>query len=199
MQDFFANLKIGATRGLGFLLVLLMAAVSVLIAQSIQTFSPGELITASGINKNFEIAAPRNAVMAFYQAACPTGWVAADGTNGTPDLRGQFIRGLNNFSSAAGTRSDGNQDPDGGARTVGHYQGNMFASHNHGGGNHTHNIWGDIGWDFGGGGRLPSINSGGIENWIGTEGANSTVIAAEGGNETRPGNVALIFCVRKDS
>jgi hypothetical protein len=30
-----------------------------------------------------------------------------------PDLRGQFVRGLNSFGSAAGTRADGNQDPNG--------------------------------------------------------------------------------------
>lgn len=37
--------------------------------------------------------APAWAIMAFYLNSCPTGWVAADGNNGTPDLRGEFIRG----------------------------------------------------------------------------------------------------------
>lgn len=34
--------------------------------------------------------------MAFNLATCPTGWSAADGTGGRPDLRGEFIRGLDN-------------------------------------------------------------------------------------------------------
>ena len=37
--------------------------------------------------------------MAFNLSACPTGWIPADGTNGTIDLRGQFIRGLNTSTS----------------------------------------------------------------------------------------------------
>ena len=35
-------------------------------------------------------------VWAFNLASCPSGWIAADGTNGTPDLRGEFIRWLDN-------------------------------------------------------------------------------------------------------
>lgn len=36
---------------------------------------------------------PENAIMSFNQVECPAGWVLADGTGGTPDLRGIFIRG----------------------------------------------------------------------------------------------------------
>ncbi|MFZ3233123.1 MAG: hypothetical protein WA194_06490 [Patescibacteria group bacterium] len=49
-------------------------------------------------------AMPAGAVVAFYGTACPTGWSPADGTangvkktDGTPgtlDLRGEFVRGL---------------------------------------------------------------------------------------------------------
>lgn len=39
---------------------------------------------------------PPGAIMAFNLASCPTGWIAADGTSGTPDLRGEFIRWLDN-------------------------------------------------------------------------------------------------------
>ena len=35
------------------------------------------------------------------------------GNSTIPDLRGIFIRGSNNGGSAAGTRADGNQNPDG--------------------------------------------------------------------------------------
>ena len=37
---------------------------------------------------------PAWAVMSFYLATCPTGWRAANGTSSTPDLRGEFVRGL---------------------------------------------------------------------------------------------------------
>lgn len=34
---------------------------------------------------------------AFFNATvCPAGWVAADGANGTVDLRGEFVRGWDN-------------------------------------------------------------------------------------------------------
>ena len=37
---------------------------------------------------------PVGSIMAFNLSACPTGWVIADGSSGAPDLRGEFIRGL---------------------------------------------------------------------------------------------------------
>jgi len=37
---------------------------------------------------------PSGAVMAFNLTICPIGWSPADGTSGNPDLRGEFIRGL---------------------------------------------------------------------------------------------------------
>lgn len=37
---------------------------------------------------------PPKAIMPFYAETCPDGWVLADGQNGTPDLRGEFVRGL---------------------------------------------------------------------------------------------------------
>jgi hypothetical protein len=64
-------------------------------------------------------------------------WVIADGRTATteyfnatgkaniPDLRGQFLRGLN-----AG-RTDSMADPDGGSRTAGSYQADAFQGHTH--------------------------------------------------------------------
>lgn len=38
---------------------------------------------------------PTGAIMAFNLITCPSGWSEADGINGRPDLRGEFIRGWN--------------------------------------------------------------------------------------------------------
>lgn len=54
---------------------------------------------------------PPTAVMAFNATTCPANWSPADGTGGRPDLRGQFIRGMNSFDGGVTTRADGYQDP----------------------------------------------------------------------------------------
>lgn len=124
LQSFQKGMAFAAGAGL-------FGALSVLMAQSFTSFQAGEVISAAKINENFLIAAPPGIVAAFNLSSCPTGWVAADGTGGTPDLRGQVVRGLNNFGSAAGTRADGNEDPDGGARALASYQADMFQGHRH--------------------------------------------------------------------
>ncbi|MBE7439796.1 MAG: tail fiber protein [Spirochaetales bacterium] len=164
-----------------------------IVAQSINTFTSGEVVSASKINANFQMAAPEGAIMAFYLSACPSGWLAADGTNSTPDLRGQFIRGLNSFGSAAGTRADGNQDP-GGARSLADLQQDAFQGHRHG---HRYNS--------GIGAEGDSHVQGGAVD-LGNLFSRAGIYVADGGNgtprtanETRPRNVALIYCMRKDT
>lgn len=36
---------------------------------------------------------PSGKIIAFFGTVAPTGWVACDGTNGTPDLRSRFVKG----------------------------------------------------------------------------------------------------------
>jgi hypothetical protein len=48
---------------------------------------PGGVCPGSG-------SSPSGAIIAFNLASCPTGWSAADGGGGRPDLRGEFVRGL---------------------------------------------------------------------------------------------------------
>jgi hypothetical protein len=63
-----------------------------------------------------------NEVRAFNASSCPSGWQTADGTSGSPDLRGTVVRGLD---------SGRGLDP---GRTLASFQADSFASHNH-----THN------------------------------------------------------------
>jgi hypothetical protein len=70
-----------------------------------------------------------NEVRAFNASSCPTGWQIADGTSGSPDLRGTVVRGLD---------SGRGLDP---GRTLASFQSDSFASHNHAvtDPGHTHN------------------------------------------------------------
>ena len=57
--------------------------------------------------------------MAFNLTSCPTGWSEADGNGGRPDLRGEFVRGL-----------DRGRGVDVG-RTLATAQADIFKSHTH--------------------------------------------------------------------
>lgn len=147
-------------------------------------------------------------VFAHTGSTCPTGTLAADGSaisrttyadlfkamgtvHGTgdgsttfnlPDYRGRFLRGVNGASS---------NDPDSSSRTamatggntgnnVGSVQADAFASHNH---------------------TIPSANAGGAGGNAGAVNAGGTINTAfnsqsAGGNETRPKNAYVNYCVR---
>lgn len=173
-SGFFKGVGIGA----GLLTTSIFAA-----AAAMNVFAPGQVVSSAAINQNFTIAAPEGAVMAFYLASCPEGWAPADGTNGTPDLRGVFIRGRDDV----GTGAAGN-DP-AGARNIGDpMQADAFQNHNHSMGANVVTLAG--GWVALAGGPDLAINSSGT-----TGNATSGSIATE----TRPKNVALTYCMRKNS
>ncbi|MBE7439797.1 MAG: tail fiber protein [Spirochaetales bacterium] len=161
-----------------------------IVAQSINTFTSGEVVSASKINANFQMAAPEGAIMAFYLSACPDGWILADGTNSTPDLRGRFVRGRDPGNATS-------RDPDG-ARTEGAAQDDAFQGH-------WHDLYGHDG-DVGPGPPYIPRNIAGTNATNNvfdagvraprTDGTNGTPRTA---NETRPKNVALTFCMRKDT
>lgn len=124
-----------------------------------------------------------------------------------PDFRGRFLRGVD------GTASN---DPDKASRTamsaggntgnnVGSVQGSEFGSHNHGGGDHRH--WSDIDYSgniydsgslrsavswFGGGKRFTRYVS---ENNPATGDGPNIVINTQGGNENRPVNAYVNYCI----
>ena len=136
---------------------------------------------------------PTGAVMAFAMFVVPTGWLMCNGAevsrstyaalfsaigttygsgNGSttfnlPDLRGEFVRG---YDDARGV------DP---GRWVGHFQSDQIGSHAH-----TYDRPSISGGTqaVGGNNSLPQVNG----SWTGST----------GGNETRPRNVALLYCIK---
>lgn len=131
------------------------------------------------------VGVPAGAVMAFNLANCPTGWKASDGTLSTADLRGYFIRGLD---------TSGLVDP---SRTLASLQQDLLKAHSH----FTVNN------DSGGLTTPSSTNSvtyiGGSANGCSgcaynMSGSSVTPTwgpsSSTGGSETRPKNVALLYC-----
>lgn len=143
-----------------------------------------------GADVRFSIV-PTGAIMPFYRPTAPTGWLVCDGSviptqytaltalvgANTPNLRGMFIRG---WSSGTSTTS---QDPLSASRTLGNVQEDAFQSHNH-------TIRGGTTPTGGGVSRLVD----GIHQGNNTFFTNSNT---DGGDtETRPINVALLYCIK---
>ena len=139
--------------------------------------------------------------MAFNLNSCPSGWRAADGGGGRPDLRGMFLRGINNFGT--GNRNDGKQDL-AGSRSLGSYQNDTMQSHKHTDSGPTHGYYsfksgrdgnanGDYGYARDYQGRTTNTGRANLGNPTnsGTGAGNP-----RHGNETRPKNVGIIFCIR---
>lgn len=59
--------------------------------------STNDTLTAQKWNDLVQHAVPSKSVMAFYDTVCPAWWIPADGTNSTPDLRWEFIRWFDNW------------------------------------------------------------------------------------------------------
>jgi microcystin-dependent protein len=180
------------------------------------TQSPGNNSTSVATTAYVDQAIPPAAVMPFYRATAPTGWLAADGTNVSrttysalwaamgspntgdgsttftlPDLRAEFVRGLDN-----GRGVDT-------GRVLGTAQAADYLAHTHTGttasaGAHVHGIKGSSGT----GGSVAVINSaaGGFspDDVTSSAGAHTHTFttASSGGTETRPRNVALLYCIK---
>jgi len=120
---------------------------------------------------------PAGAVMAFNLNICPGGWVPSDGTNGTVDLRGVFVRGMESFNGGATASTTADPDRTGSA-TLGSYQSDQFLSHTHAYNNNRSNWMG---------------HGNGAAFTYSIPGADSLTTSA-GGTETRPKNRALLYC-----
>lgn len=124
---------------------------------------------------------PAGAVMAFYRSTPPTGWLECNGQSvaaypglvalgivTAPDLRGEFVRGWDNNKGT---------DP---GRALGTSQADELKSH-------THQAKGS---DL-------LIGSSNAFWWdAGNVGAATRTTLATGGSETRPRNIALMYCIK---
>lgn len=147
--------------------------------------------TFAGAGASFLV--PTGAVMPFAMNSAPTGWLAADGTavsrttyaalwtalgttygtgNGSttfnlPDLRGIFVRGSGSQTISGTT-----------------YSGTFAAKQTDELKSHTHSVVGVAGnGSFGVGGAAPYPQG-------------SSVTGATGGTETRPANIAMLYCIK---
>ena len=123
---------------------------------------------------------PAGAVMAFYRSTPPTGWLECNGQSAaaypnlvaigvitTPDLRGFFVRGWDNSRGI---------DP---GRALGTIQQDEFKSHNH--------IYD----------RITSGTTGVQAGTYDTPQGNVNFSSGNtGGTETRPKNIALMYCIK---
>jgi hypothetical protein len=114
--------------------------------------------------------APIGTVTAFNLSVCPAGWSPANGTSGTPDLRGEFIRGL-----------DSGRGVDTG-RTLGTAQTDELKSHSHALSSDTARFPGPTNIFMAGDGTAGGTTGGTTQS--------------AGGAETRPRNVALLYCIK---
>ncbi len=151
-------------------------------------------ITPAGLNTalpQIGLAVPPGTVITFAGASAPTGYLACDGSDvsratypdlytaiadtygagdgastfGLPDLRGEFVRGV-----------DGGRGVDSG-RALGSFQADEIKAHTHSG------TSGDAGTTSVGGGDRDTDDA-------------SYTTDSTGGVETRPRNVALLYCIK---
>lgn len=166
-------------------------------------------------------AMPSGSITMYGGTSAPSGWLLCNGvsvsrttyanlfaaigtaygsTSGTvfnlPDFRGQFPRGVDNgrgLDPNAGTRTASATGGNTGDN-VGSIQTDEFQSHNHGGGSHSHNVslYGNAPAVT----NFPASSGGVIGGTYTTSGPTSTVIATQGGSETRPTNLYVNFIIK---
>ena len=176
----------------------------------------GQTVWNTG-NLDPEAIVPAGAILAFVNSSAPPGYLKANGAavsrvtyarlferigtfygagNGTttfnlPDLRGCFIRGLDEGVG---------RDP---GRALGTIQESQNLSHTHvassdAQGEHTHALVKSAGSNNTAGGYVSPANAGNAT--VNTEPAgrhtHTITVQASGGNESRPVNIALIYCIK---
>jgi microcystin-dependent protein len=168
-------------------------------------------VTPASLASAASLFVPPGAVLPFAMAVTPSGWLAANGaavsrtlypalfaaigtlygvgdgntTFNVPDLRGYFVRG-------SGTNSDGTA-----SGTFGQKQGDDFKSHSHTGSANAANISTiSVNWN---GTRFSTRDANGNStggDYRDLSHGHSLTINPTGGTETRPKNIALLYCIK---
>lgn len=136
-------------------------------------------------------AIPVGTIISYYGATAPVGYLACNGGSfsattypklyallgkaTTPDLRGLFVRGYDTRNTV---------DPQGAARALGSVQADDFKAHNHSTTFKRDRSSGALG---------NAVL--GDEDYYGLQPMSTTNV---GGSETRPKNIALLFCIKHD-
>ncbi|MEF2175320.1 MAG: hypothetical protein V3575_02510 [Candidatus Absconditabacteria bacterium] len=179
MANGLANIKKGIQHGFGFVLVVgtfLFGFYLVKGWNGLQA-TDGDTLTAAKWNELVGSAngAPSGAIVAFNLTTCPAGRKEANGIDSALDLRGVFLRGLDN-----GKGIDN-------GRELGTYQEDEFKSHNHEIGDANTAAQGEMyGYT-----RAPRIDYGLMPQ------ESPKTMTFKGGSETRPKNVAVLYCIKE--
>ncbi len=133
---------------------------------------------------------PIGSVIAFNSATCPSGWQVADGTNGSPDLRGLFIRGAGTNGNI--TESNGSSY----SAIFGTYQNDSFQGHWHqqytGTQITTTGSNGRVAADY----NIPTAMVGPFIGGVRDAINDTTNGVPRTGAETRPANYVLTYCIK---
>ena len=112
----------------------------------------------------------------FNRSSCPAGWTAANGNEGTPDLRGRFVRGVGGNSGALGALQE-----DAIRNITGRLVGDNEVAHSASGA-----------FAFGG----YTSGYGAENNSVASALLFDASLVAPTANENRPVNVALLACIK---
>lgn len=120
---------------------------------------------------------PSGAVIMVNNTVCPSGYQVANGSGGTPDARGAFVRGL-----------DLGRGLDTG-RTLASFQGDQLQAHTHVGSA----AFGGLGTGNVNGGATFTVASAAYSA-VGS--ATTTTVAGGAGTENRPNAIVLLHCAK---
>ena len=186
-------MKFFQSRALYFFLGLFLAVAIPGVYAWNTAVDPGDPLTADKWNDlvdQVESAnVPQGAVMAFNLDSCPSGWRLANGSGtiagrSVPDLRDEFIRGAGGSYSVGNTQSYAIENIEGDVSFLVSASLNAVSSAQ-GVFGHSTNI----------NGYLDSSSGGSWEGSRNFDFDASRVVNTA--NETRPRNVALLFCIKE--
>lgn len=146
---------------------------------------------------------PSGMVAFFNLSTCPTGWQAANGSNGTVDLRGRFVRGSGTYNvcgwdsnTNSYTNCTNQQTLDVGTTqedAIRQITGSLDLMGYQGTGSHKGTFWSHPTYNNDGGNDSTNENNGTAPSRIDFDSGKVVPFAVE----NRPRNIALLACIKK--